>query len=187
MNSGPVQLVTQPSKEEASKDDDKASKQVKVQGNPVMVARKKLGSSDDSNGGATGTDYDDKNADGSGNVEKQFTISIGDLADGGTGARWLIERYDSSGNTTNVQYYVSSTQYCNGSSLAVIPNSCFGLNKFVRFVTSAGGCGSTEYAAGKIINVSVSDGAIGAYISGSGAQWFNTAQDAHNDTNAVNC
>ncbi|MAT11726.1 MAG: hypothetical protein CMM02_12035 [Rhodopirellula sp.] len=126
-------------------------------------------------------------ADGSGNVEKQFTISIGDLADGGTGARWLIERYDSSGNTTNVQYYVSSTQYCNGSSLAVIPNSCFGLNKFVRFVTSAGGCGSTEYAAGKIINVSVSDGAIGAYISGSGAQWFNTAQDAHNDTNAVNC
>ena len=142
-------------------------------------------------------DYETKNsysirvrstdADGSGNVEKQFTISIGDVADGGTGARWLIERYDSSGNTTNVQYYVSSTQYCNGSNLALIPNSCFGLNKYVRFVTSAGGCSSTVLAAGKIIDMSVADGAIGAYIHGSGAQWFNSAQDAHNNTNATTC
>ena len=118
-------------------------------------------------------------------TEAQFTINVTDVTEGG--ARWLIERYDSSGNTTNVQYYVSATQYCNGSSLATIPNSCFGLNKYVRFVTSSGGCSSTVLAAGKIIDMSVANGAIGAYIHGSGAQWFNSAQDAHNNTNATTC
>ena len=118
-------------------------------------------------------------------TEAQFTINVTDVSEGV--GRWLMEVYDSSGSATGVQFYISDTQFCDSGSLSAIPGSCFGLNKFVRYVTTAGGCSSTVMAAGKIINQSVADGPIGAYIHGSGATWYNSAQDAHNSTNGVTC
>ena len=136
-------------------------------------------------------DYETKNsysirvrstdADGSGYTEKQFTITIGDVTEAAT---WKIEIYNSDGSASGVIYYASSTQYCNGTSLALMPGGCFGLNKFVRIVTKVGGCSSTDFGGGKIIDVS-SSGTESVYIKN--ATWYNTAADSINSTNGTTC
>ncbi len=136
-------------------------------------------------------DYETKNsysirvrstdADGSGNFEKQFTISIGDVTEAAT---WKVEIYNAAGSGTGVIYYIDSTQYCNGTNLALMPGGCFGLNKFVRVVTKVGGCSSTDFGGAKIIDVNAS-GTASVYIKNS--IWYSTAADSINSTGGTNC
>jgi len=138
-------------------------------------------------------DYETKNsysirvrstdADGSGFTEQAFTINIGDVAEGVSGARWEITTYLANGSSSGL-HYVSSTQLCDGSSLALMPGGCFSLNDWVRYSTVAGGCG-TSYGRAKITDMTVNNGNISAYISG--AKKYPSSNDSQNDTNGTNC
>ena len=113
---------------------------------------------------------------------KAFTITVTDVAESVT--RWEVTTFNSSGTVTGV-HHVSGVQYCEGNSLATMPSSCFQLNHFVRYVTSAGGCGSTSFGRGKITSFSVSAGVPTAYINGK--KHYPTSNDSENDTNGTTC
>lgn len=138
-------------------------------------------------------DYETKNsysirvrstdADGSGHFEKQFTITINDVAETPSGARWEITTYLANGSQSGI-HYVSATQYCNGSNLAAMPVGCFQVNHWIRYSTVAGGCG-TSFGRAKITDQTVNNGEITAYISGD--KHYSSMNDSHNDTGGTNC
>ena len=115
--------------------------------------------------------------------EKPFTITITEQTF--SGARWSYDIYNAQGQATGTTGHVSSTQYCAGNSLAAMPGGCFSVGDYFRYVTTAGGCGSTSFAAARITSQSVGNGTFNAYINN--AKKYSSAADAHNDQNATNC
>ena len=116
------------------------------------------------------------------------TVTVAGSGGGGTpsGGRWNIDLYNSSGVYSG-SHFVSSDNYCDGGSLAVMPGgaqSCFAINSWVRYATVPGGC-STTYGRAKVTSHSISNGVPTAYLSG--LKTYPSREDSHNDTNAQNC
>lgn len=116
------------------------------------------------------------------------TVTVAGSGGGGTpsGGRWNIDIYNSSGYYSG-SHFVSSDNYCDGSSLAVMPGgaaSCFSVGSWVRYATVAGGCG-TSYGRAKITSHSTSDGVPTAYLYQ--FRIYPSREDSHNSTNATVC
>ena len=116
------------------------------------------------------------------------SVTVAGSGGGGTpsGGRWTIDTYLSTGVVSG-QHFVSSDNYCDGSSLAVMPGggaSCFSVGSWVRYSTVAGGCG-TSFGRAKVTSHSTSSGVPTAYLSG--LKTYPSREDSHNDTNAQNC
>ena len=116
-------------------------------------------------------------------VETAFVVTVTDVVEGT--ARWEITMYDAAGSATGAIHYTAATQYCNGGSFGTIPGGCFTLNKFVRLVTAAGGCSSSDFGGGKITNFTASTGTPTAYIKN--ATWYNSSSDSHGSTGGTSC
>ena len=116
------------------------------------------------------------------------TVTVAGSGGGGTpsGGRWTIETYLSTGVVSG-QHYVSSDNYCDGSSIAVMPGgaaSCFSVGSWVRYATVAGGCG-TSFGRAKVTSHSTSDGVPTAYLYQ--FRVYPSMNDSHNSTNATVC
>tara|TARA_R100001015_G_C4635352_1_gene204857 strand:- start:12845 stop:15136 length:2292 start_codon:yes stop_codon:yes gene_type:complete len=122
--------------------------------------------------------------DGSGGTfEKQFTISITEQTF--SGARWSFDVYNAQGQATGATGHVSATSYCEGNQLSLMPGGCFSVGDYFRYVTTAGGCGTTSFAAGRITSQSVSNGTFNAYINDD--KKYSSAANAHNNQFGINC
>jgi hypothetical protein len=113
------------------------------------------------------------------------TVTLTVAGSGGASvARYEMEFYNSSGVLSGT-HYIHATQVCQSGSLAV---TCmdFGTltNKWVKWRTVAGGCGSTEYSRGKIKGAA-SNGTPTAYVSGD--TYYNNMADSASGSNGVTC
>ena len=116
------------------------------------------------------------------------TITVAGSGGGGTpsGGRWTIDTYLSTGIVSG-QHFVSSDNYCDGSSIAVMPGgaaSCFTVGSWVRYATVAGGCG-TSFGRAKVTSHSTSDGVPTAYLYE--FKTYPSREDSHNSSNATAC
>ena len=114
------------------------------------------------------------------------TVTLTVAGSGGSSvARYEIEIYNSSGYLTGIRY-IDATQVCVSGSLSSSVCLSWGslTNKWFRYVTSAGGCGSTIYGRAKLKGA-VSAGVATAYISEN--TYFNNSDDSYNNANGTSC
>ena len=113
------------------------------------------------------------------------TVTLTVAGSGGSSvARYEMEFYNSSGVLSGV-HYIHATQTCQSGSLAATCMSFGNLtNKWVRWRTVAGGCGSTEYGRGKIKGA-VSNGTPTAYVSDD--TYYNSMADSASGSNGTTC
>ena len=114
------------------------------------------------------------------------TVTLTVAGSGGSSvARYEIEIYNSGGYLTGV-HYIDATQVCESGSLTSSVCLSWGslTNKWFRYVTAAGGCGSTVYGRAKLKGA-VSAGTPTAYINEN--EYFDTMADSQNNTNATSC
>jgi hypothetical protein len=114
------------------------------------------------------------------------TVTLTVAGSGGSSvARYEIEIYNASGYLTGV-HYIDATQVCDSGSLTSSVCLSWGslTNKWFRYVTVAGGCGSTVYGRAKLKGA-VSAGVPTAYISEN--TYFNNSDDSYNNANGTSC